>query len=72
MAVSVVTYGLIRFNAPIAEAIFLDIFSICIDQFKCLSMYTPNDLTESTFSTSQSLISIVILLLTIVILSQIY
>ena len=45
----VVIYGLIRFKAPIAEAIFFEILSICFVQVEWLSIYTPRDLTERPY-----------------------
>ena len=59
--VFVVINDLIRFNAPIAEAIFYVIFWICNFHESCLSMCAPKDLTALTLLISQPSSSIVIL-----------
>ncbi len=58
-------YGLIRFRAPITEAIFFEILSICVVQERWLSIYTPRDVTESTLFISRSLILIMIVIIVI-------
>jgi hypothetical protein len=43
----VVINSLMRFKAPIAEAIFLHNLRICTDRERCLSMCSPKYLTKS-------------------------